>query len=88
MRNPGRRPRSDRSATPAGRHRQAEQILRQFTAPARNTPTCTALVGLGRAVESVLVARYLRSEALGQEINDGLRVVENWNFAIPRCSPC
>jgi len=40
-----------------------------------------ALVELGRAVKSTFVARYLRSEALRREINDGLQVVENWNSA-------
>jgi TnpA family transposase len=60
---------------------ESEQILRRFTRPGPQHPTYTALVELGRAVKSVFVARYLRSEALRREINDGLQVVENWNSA-------
>lgn len=60
---------------------EAEQILRRFTRPGPQHPTYAALVELGRAVKSVFVARYLRSEALRREINDGLQVVENWNSA-------
>jgi TnpA family transposase len=60
---------------------ESEQILRRFTRPGPQHPTYAALVELGRAVKSVFVARYLRSEALRREINDGLQVVENWNSA-------
>jgi len=60
---------------------EAEQILRRFTRPGPQHPTYAALVELGRAVKSTFVARYLRSEALRREINDGLQVVENWNSA-------
>jgi len=52
---------------------------RSPTRPA--TPTYAALVELGRAVKSLFVARYLRSEALHREVKDGLQVVENWNSA-------
>ena len=60
---------------------ESEQILRRFTRPGPQHPTYAALVELGRAVKSVFIARYLRSEALRREINDGLQVVENWNSA-------
>ncbi len=60
---------------------EAEQILRRFTRPGPQHPTYTALAELGRAVKTLFVARYLRSEALRREINDGLQVVENWNSA-------
>ena len=60
---------------------ESEQILRRFTRPGPQHPTFAALIELGRAVKSIFVARYLRSEALRREINDGLQVVENWNSA-------
>lgn len=60
---------------------EAEQILRRFARPGPQHPTYAALTELGRAVKSVFLARYLRSEALRREINDGLQVVENWNSA-------
>jgi TnpA family transposase len=60
---------------------ESEQILRRFTRPGLQHPTYAALVELGRAVKSLFVVRYLRSEALRREINDGLQVVENWNSA-------
>src|SRR5665647_2502010 len=58
---------------------QVRRVLRGRPGPQH--PTYTALVEWGRAVKSVFVARYLRSEALRREINDGLQVVENWNSA-------
>lgn len=60
---------------------EAEQILARFRRPGPQHPTHTALLELGRAVKTLFVARYLRSEALRREINDGLQVVENWNSA-------
>ncbi len=60
---------------------EAEQLLCRFSRPGPQHPTYAALVELGRAVKSTFVARYLCSEALRQEINDGLQVVENWNSA-------
>ena len=60
---------------------EAEQILARFRRPGPQHPTHTALLELGRAVKTLFVVRYLRSEALRREINDGLQVVENWNSA-------
>jgi len=60
---------------------ESEQILRRFTRPGPQHPTYAALVELGRAVKALFVARYLRSEPLRRQINDGLQVVENWNSA-------
>jgi TnpA family transposase len=44
-------------------------------------PTQRALNELGRAVKTIFLCRYLHSEALRREINEGLNVVEQWNGA-------
>lgn len=36
---------------------------------------------LSRAVKTIFLCRYLHSEALRREINEGLNVVEQWNGA-------
>jgi TnpA family transposase len=60
---------------------EAEQLLRRFTRPGPAHPTHAALSELGRAVRTLFLARYLRSQALRRQVNDGLQVVENWNSA-------
>ncbi len=60
---------------------EPEAILRRFTRDNLQHPTYQALAELGKAVKTLFLCRYLDSEALRQEINEGLNVVENWNSA-------
>lgn len=57
----------------------AESILRRFTRNNLVHPTYQALTELSRAVKTVFLCDYLRSEALRREIGEGLNVVELWN---------
>ena len=58
-----------------------ESILKIFSRSEIQHPTHKALVELGRAVKTIFLCRYLHSEALRQEVNEGLNVVERWNGA-------
>ena len=60
---------------------ETEAILRRFTRNNLQHPTYQALAELGKAVKTIFLCRYLRSEALRREIHEGLNVVENWNSA-------
>ena len=58
---------------------ETEAILRRFTRDNLKHPTYQALLELGKVKRTVFLCRYLQSEALRQEIHDGLNVVERWN---------
>lgn len=58
-----------------------EAILRRFTKKNVQHPTYKALAELGKALKTIFLCRYLPSEALRREINEGLNVVEQWNGA-------
>ena len=60
---------------------ETESILKRFTRENAQHPTYQALQELGKAVKTLFLCRYLESEALRQEIHEGLNVVENWNGA-------
>lgn len=58
-----------------------EAILRRFASSDVMHPTYKAPAELGRAIKTIFLCRYLRSEAFHREIHEGLNVVENWNSA-------
>ena len=59
----------------------AESLLRRFTRTNAIHPAYKALAELGKAIKTIFLCRYLGSEELRQEINEGLNVVESWNAA-------
>lgn len=60
---------------------ETEAILRRFTRNNVQHPTYKALAELGKALKTTFLCRYLQSETLRREIQEGLNVVENWNSA-------
>lgn len=63
----------------------AESILRRFSrgssGGAPMHPTYRALAELGKAVKTIFLTGFLRSEALRREIHEGLNTIESWNAA-------
>jgi TnpA family transposase len=63
----------------------AESILRRFSRGAPGDagspmhPTYRALAELGKAVKTVFLCSYLRSEQTRREIHEGLNTIERWN---------
>ena len=60
---------------------ETEAILRRFVRSNIQHPTYKAFAELGRAVKTIFLCRYLHSEGLRREINEGLNVIEQWNSA-------
>lgn len=60
---------------------ETEAILRRFTRKNVQHPTYKAFAELGKAIKTIFLCRYLHSEELRREINEGLNVVEQWNGA-------
>ena len=60
---------------------ETETILRRFVRSNIQHPTYKAFAELGKAVKTIFLCRYLHSEDLRREINEGLNVVEQWNSA-------
>jgi len=56
-------------------------IMRLFRRGNEQNPYYRAMAELGRAVKTIYVCRYLRSEALRRDVQEGLNVMENWNSA-------
>ncbi len=56
-----------------------ETFLRRFTREGAQPPAYQALAELGKVRKTIFLCRYLASEALRREIQEGLNVVENWN---------
>jgi len=57
----------------------AESILRRFTSNNAQHPVYQALMELGKAIKTIFLCRYLHSEELRHEIQEGLNVVESSN---------
>ena len=60
---------------------ETEAILKRFTRNNLKHPTYLAFAELGKAIKTIFLCRYLHSEALRREIQEGLNVIENWNGA-------
>jgi TnpA family transposase len=58
-----------------------ESILHRFVRSNIQHPTYKVFAELGRAVKTIFLCRYLHSEDLRREINEGLNFIEQWNSA-------
>jgi TnpA family transposase len=59
----------------------AEAILSRFMRNGVKHPAYQAVLELGKVRKTIFLCKYLDSEALRQEIEEGLNVIENWNSA-------
>jgi TnpA family transposase len=61
----------------------AEAILSRFTRNKNGVkhPAFQAILEFGKVRKTIFLCEYLNSEALRQEIEEGLNVIENWNSA-------
>ncbi len=59
----------------------AEVILSRFMKNGVKHPAYQAVLELGKVRKTIFLCKYLNSEALRQEIEEGLNVIENWNSA-------
>jgi TnpA family transposase len=59
----------------------AEAILSRFMKNGVKHPAYQAVLELGKVRKTIFLCQYLSSEALRQEIEEGLNVIENWNSA-------
>lgn len=57
----------------------AEMIMNRFKNQKTPHPVYKGLSELGKALKTIFLCQYLMSEALRQEIHEGLNVVERWN---------
>jgi hypothetical protein len=60
---------------------ETEAILKRVTRNNLKHPTFLALAELGKAIKNNFLCRYLHSEALRREIQEGLNVIDTWNGA-------
>jgi TnpA family transposase len=59
----------------------AEAILSRFTKNGVKHSAYQAVLELGKVRKTIFLCKYLNSEMLRQEIEEGLNVIENWNSA-------
>jgi TnpA family transposase len=60
---------------------ETEAILRRFTRNNLQHPAYKAFAALGKAVNTLSLARYRHNAELRREIQEGLNVIEQWNGA-------
>lgn len=58
---------------------ETEAILKRFSKNPFKHPTYQALMELGRVIKTIFLCKYLGSEEVRREVNEGLNVVERWN---------
>ena len=58
---------------------ETEAILNASPATISSIPSYVGFAELGKAIKTIFLCRYLHSEALRREIQEGLNVIETWN---------